>query len=130
MTSSRPWWMTALAVACLATLVATLSGDLFVQAAHDTEVWFGYEVTGPMAFATAPIHWALFATGAWAFWTARPWAPVAGACYLLYVALCHLVWSVTSPHGRGLPIGLVEATVFVIGATLLWRASRALVARP
>jgi hypothetical protein len=116
--------MTVLAITCFGTLVATMSGDLFVPAAHDTEVWFGFEVTGPMAFATAPIHWAIFATGAWAFWTERPWAPVAGACYLVYVALCHLVWSVTSAHGRGLPIGLAEAAVFVIAATLLARARR------
>ncbi len=128
MTSPRPWWMTALAVACLATLVATMSGDLFVPAAHDTEVWFGIEVTGPMAFATAPIHWAIFATGAWAFWTRRPWAPVAGACYLGYVALCHVVWSVTSAHGRGLPIGLLEAAIFVTGAIVLARAGRTLAA--
>jgi len=126
MTASRPWWTTALALACVGTLVATMSGDLFVPAAHDTEVRFGFEVTGPMAFATAPIHWALFATGAWAFWTQRTWAPVAGACYLTYVALCHIVWSVTSVHGRGLPIGLLEGAIFVAGAIVLFRARHAL----
>lgn len=114
--------MTVIAIACAATLVATMSGDLFVPAAHDTEVWFGFEVTGPAAFATAPIHWIIFATGAWAFWTRRAWAPIAGAGYLVYVALCHVVWSVTSAHGRGLAIGLVEGAIFAGAALLLWRA--------
>ena len=36
-----------------------------------------------------------------------PWA----AGYLFYVAVSHLVWSEASPHGRGWPIGLVQAAV-------------------
>jgi hypothetical protein len=69
--SASPRWMTAGAVVCLATLVAIVSGDLFVPAARNTEVWFGFEVTGWPAILTAPIHWAIFAVGAWAFWTGR-----------------------------------------------------------
>jgi hypothetical protein len=79
---------------------------------------------------TAPIHWALFATGAWAFWRARPWAPAAAACYAFYVGVCHVVWSVTSPHGRGLHIGTLQAIVFAIAGGLLLRAGSTLAAEP
>jgi hypothetical protein len=61
---------------------------------------------------TAPLHWAIFACGAWGFWRQRLWvAPAAGA-YLFYVALSHLVWSEFSPRGRGWPIGLAQALAF------------------
>jgi catechol 2,3-dioxygenase-like lactoylglutathione lyase family enzyme len=81
----------------------------------------GFEVTGPAALATSPLHWALFATAAWAFWTGRPWIVPWAAGYLFYVALSHLVWSEASPHGRGWPIGLAEAAAITALATaLLW----------
>jgi len=106
---TQPGWMTVLALACAATFVLIVVRDVFVPAARAVEVWFGLEVTGWPAFATAPLHWAIFGLGAWAFWTGRvsavPWA----AGYLFYAALSHLVWSEASPHGRGWPIGLVEA---------------------
>jgi hypothetical protein len=117
---SRPWWMTALAFFCAATVVVTLVSDLFVPAARNTEVWFGFAVTGPLALATSPIHWTLFAIGAWAAWTNRPWIVPYAAGYLFYVAFCHLVWSVASPYGRGLPSGIVQAVVISsVGGALL-----------
>jgi hypothetical protein len=33
------------------------------------------------------------------------------AAYLFYAGLSHLIWSEASPHGRGWPIGLVQALV-------------------
>jgi hypothetical protein len=107
----QPGWMTVVAVLCFATCAVTLVSDLFVPAARGTEVWFGFEVTGPLALATAPLHWAMFATAGWAFWTGRIWIVGWAAAYLFYVAMSHLVWSEVSPHGRGWPIGLVQATV-------------------
>ena len=119
--SASPRWMTAGAVVCLVTLVAIVSGDLFVPAARNTEVWFGFEVTGWPAILTAPVHWAIFAVGAWAFWTGRRRALTWAAAYLFYVALSHLVWSEASPHGRGWPIGLLQAAVFSTVAVLILR---------
>ena len=126
MTPSRPWWMTALAIACLVTIAATFGGDVFVPEARDTEVWFGLELKGTPALLTAPLHYAIFAVGAWAFWTMRPWALGVGAGYLFYAALSHLVWSEASPHGRGWQIGLVQAAVVAAAAVLLLRARRRL----
>jgi hypothetical protein len=120
--------MTALAAACLLTIAVTLAGDLFVPDARDTEVWLGFEVTGAMARATAPIHYAIFAIGAWAFWTQRPWALTAGAAYLFYAAVSHVVWSEASARGRGWPIGLLQAAAISAGGVALLRARARLAA--
>jgi len=117
----QPGWMTVLAVLCAATFLIAVVRDLFVPAARDVEVWLGLEVTGPLALATAPVHWALFAVGAWAFWTGRTWVVPWAAAYLFYVAASHLVWSEASPHGHGWRIGLVQATVISALAYLLLR---------
>jgi hypothetical protein len=88
----RPRWMTALAVFCAATVVFLAARDLFVPHVRDVEVWFGFELRGAAARWSAPLHWAIFAFGAWGFWRARPWIVPAAAGYLLYVAISHLIW--------------------------------------
>jgi hypothetical protein len=105
----RPGWLTVLAVICAATVVVSIVRDLFLPASREVEVWLGFEIHGPLAYATAPIHWAIFAAGAWAFWTGRMAAVPIAAGYLVYAGISHLVWSEASPHGRGWPIGLVQA---------------------
>jgi hypothetical protein len=113
--------MRALAVVCVLTLVISVVRDLFLPASRDVEVWFGFEITGPLALMTAPVHWAIFALGAWAFWTGRAWIVPWAAGYLVYAALAHLVWSEASPHGRGWPIGLLQAVGISLLAVLLLR---------
>ena len=49
----RPGWMTVVAVICAATVVVSLTRDLLLPASRDVEVWFGFEITGPLAYATA-----------------------------------------------------------------------------
>lgn len=120
----RPWWMTALALFCLATVVFLVPRDLFFSHTRDVEVWLGFEVHGLAALLTAPLHWAVFGVGAWAFWRQRPWILPAAAAYVFYVALSHLVWGVTSPNGRGLGAGLLQALAFSIPGVLLLHAHR------
>jgi hypothetical protein len=115
--------MTALAVFCLAVVVITVPSDLFVPAARDVEVWLGFEVRGPLALLTAPIHWAIFAIGAWAFWTGRRWIVPWAVVYVLYGAVAHLVWSEASPNGRGWPLGLLQAVAISGVAYFLHRAA-------
>ena len=114
--------MTALFVICVATLVISIVRDVFFAESRGVEVWFGFEVTGPLALVTAPIHWAIFAFAAWAFWNARPWIVSWAAAYLFYAALSHLVWSEASARGRGWPIGLLQAVAISFVAVLLLRA--------
>jgi hypothetical protein len=40
--SPRPWWMTAMALFCVATIVFLVPRDLFFAATRDVEVWFGF----------------------------------------------------------------------------------------
>jgi len=123
-TAPRPWWMTAIAVICAVGLLVAVVRDLFVPGSRDVEVWLGFEVRGRLAMLTAPIHWGFFALGAWGFWTARPWIVPWTAGYLFYTALCHIVWSEVSPHGRGWPIGFVQAIVISAVGFLLLRAAK------
>lgn len=118
----RPRWMTALALFCAATACFLVPRDLFVPETRDVEVWLGFELHGAAARLTAPLHWAIFALGAWGFWQARPWIVPAAACYVLYVAISHVIWSEASPNGRGWPMGLLQAVLISIPGILLLRA--------
>jgi hypothetical protein len=116
--------MTTAAVFCLATVAFLVTRDLFDTSARDVEVWFGVELRGTAARLTAPIHWALFLTGAWGFWRARPWILPAAAVYAFYVALSHLIWNEVSAQGHGWLAGLAEALVLSMPGVLLLRAQR------
>ena len=112
---------TLLALFCVASLVFLIYRDLFVPGPRDVEVWLGFELTGALARATAPLHWALFAFGAWAFWKQRPWAWRAAAFYCVYVAASHVVWNFSSPAGGGLWDAVWQLVVFLAPAPLLLR---------
>jgi len=123
---ARPWWMTALACACSLALLINVPRDLFFPATREVEVWLGFETRGPVALLTAPLHWAIFGIGAWAFWAQRSWVIPWAAIYVFYVAASHLIWSEASPNGRGWPIGLAQAVGFsILGVLLLRAGSRA-----
>jgi hypothetical protein len=113
--------MTGLAVFCLVALAVNVTRDLFFPETRDMEVWLGFEVTGRAAHLSAPLHWAIFAIGAWGSWKARAWLIPAAAAYVFYVALSHLVWSEVSPNGRGWPIGLAQAAAISLAGVLLLR---------
>ena len=116
---SRPWWMTALAVLCLASAVFLASRDLFLAHVRDVEVWFGFELRGDLALLTAPLHWLLFLVGAWGFWQQRSWVLPAAIGYNVYIALSHLIWNVVSPNGWGWLAALWQAALFSIPAIAL-----------
>jgi hypothetical protein len=86
--------MTALAVFCALTVVFLVPRDLFFAETRDVEVWLGFEVHGRAALLSAPLHWLIFAVGAWGFWTQRPWIVPAAAAYAVYVAVSHVIWLV------------------------------------
>jgi hypothetical protein len=118
----RSRWAAALAAFCALTVAFLVPRDLFYPETRDVEVWLGFELHGRAARWTAPLHWAVFALGAWAFWTERPWVWRAAAAYAFYVALSHLVWSEASPHGNGWRVGLAQAAALSLPGLLLWRA--------
>jgi hypothetical protein len=115
----RPRWATGMAVVCLATLAFLVVRDLTIPAVRDTEVWFGFELTGRAAQLTAPLHWAIFALGAWGFWRVRPWIWPWAAIYAFGIAGGHLVWNLTSANGGGWSAGVMQALLFSIPAVAL-----------
>jgi len=114
--------MSALALICLIGLLVNVPRDLFFPETREVEVWLGFETRGWVALLTAPVHWAIFGVGAWAFWTRRSWVVPCAAAYFFYVAISHLIWSEASPNGRGWLIGLLQAVGFSIVGLLLLRA--------
>jgi hypothetical protein len=128
-TPTRPLWMTAMAALCALGVAFLVARDFAIPAVRDVEVWFGFELRGRAALLSAPLHWALLAVGAWAFWTQQRWIALATAVYLHYVALSHLVFSEASANGRGWKMGLLHATLFSALAIPFWRAHWAARAR-
>ena len=122
--AGRPPWMTALAIFCAATVVFLVWRDLTVPHVRDVEVWGGFEVYGAAARWSAPLHWLIFAVGAWACWTAQPWITGAVAAYVFYVAVSHLIWSEASPNGNGWLVGLAQAAAISIPGFLVLRARK------
>jgi hypothetical protein len=118
---ARPRWATGLAAFCASTVVFLVVRDLFVPAARDTEVWLGFELHGRAARLTAPLHWAVFAAGAWGFWALRPWVWPWASIYAFQIALGHLVWNLTSTSGGGWAAGLWQLALLSLPAfVLLW----------
>ncbi len=121
----RPWWMNALFALCLYMAFVAVPRDLvWTPVAADQEVWFGFLLQGWAAKATAPLHWAIYATGAYGFWRMRSWMHPWAALYVLQIAIGTLVWSVTDPlgRGRGLAAGLLGFAAFAALAWQLWRS--------
>ena len=112
---------TGLALLCAASVVFLAARDLLLPEIRDVEVWLGFELRGSAALITAPLHWAIFATFAWAFWRAKPWIWRTAAAYVFYVALSHLIWSEASPHGQGWPMGLLQAVGLSLIGVWMWR---------
>jgi hypothetical protein len=95
--------------------------DLWLPAVRDTEVWLGFELHGFWARATAPLHWAIFAVGAWGFWQLRPWIWPWASVYAFSIAVGHLAWNLTSEAGGGWTAGLWQLGLFSLPAlALLW----------
>ena len=119
----RPWWETVALVVCLFGTFVFEPYDVFlVPLAKAEEVWFGITLHGGAAKVGELAHWLVWATFAYGLWRRRPWVPVLAAVYLLQVALAHVVWSIASPRGRGIGVGLVQGAVFSGLAVLALRA--------
>ena len=120
---ARPWWMNALLAFCLYMTFIYLPYDLFVKpVAADEEVWFGFVLRGWWAKATAPLHWLIYAAGAWGFWRMSRWMWPWAAVYCGQVAVAMAVWNIVDARGGGWLPGLVAAAVFLVPTVALWRS--------
>ena len=127
----RPWWMNVLMVFSAYMVFIYVPWDFFVKdVARDQEVWFGIMLTGWAAKATEPLHWAIYAAGAYGFRRMRPWMSPWAAVYVAQIALGTFVWNITAIGGvMGWVFGVVSAAALSALAWALWRA-RPLFQRP
>jgi hypothetical protein len=116
----------AIAVSALfaASAIFIAARDLALPEVRDTEVWFGVALHGRAAQFSAPLHWALLAAGAWAWWTQRAWAARATSLYLVYVALSHAIWSALNPAAEYASASLALAAVCALAAIPFWGRGR------
>lgn len=118
----RPLWATALAVFCAVAALFLAARDIFVPEVRDVEVWFGVELRGVAAIATAPLHWALFAWAAWAYWNSKSWVWPWAAVYAFAIAASHGIWNLTSPAGGGGFAAAWQVALFSVPGFLLLAA--------
>ena len=118
----RPWWMNLIWFFCIYMTFIYLPFDLFIKpVAVDQEVWFGFMLTGWAAKLTAPLHWAIYAAGAYGFWKMSTWMWPWAALYVAQVSLGMGIWSLLDPRG-GLWTGVISMAVMAVPAIALWRS--------
>lgn len=118
--TARPWWMNLIFGFCLFMTFVYMPFDMFWKpVAADQEVWFGVLLTGWAAKLTEPIHWAIYAAGAYGMWKMKTWMWPWAAAYALQVAISMLVFSLA----RGSLVGsAVTFLIFMIPTVALFRA--------
>lgn len=124
--SKRRWWMNLLFVSCLYMTLVYLPFDLFLKpVAADEEVWLGFTLRGWWAKATEPLHWLIYAAGAYGFWKMKRWMWPWAAVYVAQVAVAMFLWNVIDPRGAGWAAGTVAGAVFLIPTIALLRSRSA-----
>jgi uncharacterized protein len=120
----RPWWMNILMFFCAYMAIIHIPCDFFMKPlAGDAEAWFGFLLRGWGAKLTEPLHWAIYAAGAYGFWRMRKWMWPWAAAYAGQVALGMLIWNVAYVGGlRGWISGLVSFAPLAGIALALWQA--------
>lgn len=118
----RPWWMNAIWLFCLYMTFIYMPFDLFFKpVAEDEEVWFGFTLHGWAAKLTEPLHWAIYAAGAYGFWRMRSWMWPWAAIYAAQVVIAMVVWNLIDPRGNAW-MAVVSGGALAIPMVALWRA--------
>lgn len=134
--AGRPWWMNALMLFCAYMALIYVPWDLLIKPVdRDDEVWFGIRLHGWWAKATAPLHLAVYAAGAYGFYRMRAWMWPWAALYSAQVAFSMAVFAVVYVlPARGLDAALISGTIstglFVALTVALWRARGRFTSRP
>jgi short-subunit dehydrogenase len=120
----RPWWMNVLMVFSGYMAFVYMPWDLLVKpVAVDEEVFFGIRFTGWAAKILEPVHWAIYAAGAYGFRRMRPWMWPWAAAYAAQVAFGMLVWPwLYVGGGLGFVLGLLAFVPFAAITWALWEA--------
>lgn len=127
----RPWWMNGLMVFCGFMAAIYMPWDFFIKpVAVDAEAWFGLLLRGWGAKLTEPIHWAIYAAGAYGFWRMRAWMWPWAAVYAAQVTIGMFLWGPLYLGGvRGWSAGLFSAVPWALITWGLWSAREEFQAR-
>lgn len=130
--SERPWWMNVMMAASAFLAYVYVPWDFFFKpVAEDQEAWFGILLTGWAAKATEPLHFFIYAAGAYGFWRMRPWMWPWAAVWTAQLAFGMLVWPIVYRGGLGgWLLGLAGGGAFGTAAWALYRAKGAFGPRP
>jgi short-subunit dehydrogenase len=122
--TGRPGWMNALMVFCAYMALVYVPWDFFVKpAAVDEEVWFGIVLHGGAAKATEPLHWAIYAAGAYGFLRMKRWMWPWASLYAGQVAIAMLLYPWIYVGGAGgFLMGVVSFVPFAFLTRALWRS--------
>ena len=108
---------------CIYMTFIYLPYDLFFKpVAVDQEVWFGFMLTGWAAKLTAPLHWAIYAAGAYGFWKMRWWMWPLGRPLRGADRVGHGDLEPARPPAGGLWLSVVSMPVMAVPAIALWRS--------
>lgn len=117
----RPTWINALMVFSAWMAFVYVPWDFLIKpVAQDEEVWLGIVLRGWGAKLTEPLHWAIYAAGAYGFYRMRTWMWPWAAVYVGSVALGMLVWSWL--YRDSFLLGVAAFVPFAWLARALWRA--------
>ena len=107
---------------CLYMTFVYMPYDLFIKpVAEDQEVWFGFMLEGWAAKATEPLHWAIYAAGAYGFWKMSAWMWPWAAVYVAQVVIAMAMFPLLNDMGNPW-MGPVAAVLFAVPTVALWRA--------
>jgi hypothetical protein len=123
--AGRPAWMNVLMVFSGYMAFVYVPWDFFLKpVAVDEEVWFGVMFHGWAAKVAEPLHWAVYAAGAYGFRNMKSWMWPWAAVYVGQVAIGMLVWNLLYGVGGfgGFLIAVVAFLAFGALALALWRA--------
>ena len=122
--AQRPWWMNGLMFFCAYMAFVHIPWDFFVKpVTRDAEAWFGFLLHGWAAKLTEPLHWFIYAAGAYGFWRMKRWMWPWAAVYAAQVALGMLVWNIVYVGGlRGWFGGLAAFIPLAAIAVGLWQS--------
>jgi short-subunit dehydrogenase len=128
----RPWWMNGLMLVSAFLAYVYIPWDFFFKPlVTDQEVWFGIVLTGWAAKLTEPLHFLIYATGAYGFWRMRPWMWPWAAAWTAQLAFGMLVWPIVYSGGvGGWALGIAGGAAFGAIAWALYNAQGAFAERP
>ena len=119
----RPWWMNLIFYFCLYMTVFYMPFDLFYKpVAQDHEIWFGFTLTGWWAKATEPLHWLIYAAGAYGFAKMKSWMWPWAAVYAAQVVIAMFVWNLVNERGGGWLAAFIAGAIFALPMIALWRS--------